>query len=495
MKYLLYMLLPLMFTLLSSCDVEQSAVELPEKGSVSQGDITLFPKSEDGYVGDPMPFYDGETMNMFYLLDERRGGIGFHPYALFQTTDFLSWDDIGTVIPYVNSISSPDMALGTGSIIQDKDGLYHAFYTGYNGTGEMPYFEKIQHATSTDMINWEKHPEDGFYGGMNDFRDPYIYYDEPSDEYWMLLTAREGSTGVIRRYTSTDLVTWTNNGVFYRNDAGSYNMECPTLFEYNGYYYLTFSEQGEGNDRVVHYRYTSDLKSDFITPANDSFDGWGFYAGRVEKVGEQLVLSGWVATKTLYIDKGHYIWGGNLVNHQLYQLANGELRVTILDQIDQKLSNEVSYEVASSNVDEEDSGFIFNKNKGYNYVLYDSLLEKATKTEFEVDISDSTNFGITLNAYESVIGDLNIYFDIENNQIEFYNVANNLISSSAPEIQIDYQFGDTVEGVLVTEGSILVLYINGEKALTSRAYNMVGSEFGFFTLGSDAILKDVHFYE
>jgi beta-fructofuranosidase len=499
MKSYLFVFLATIVLTLSACDKtpDDPSDEVPQHGTVDQGDIRLFPMSEYGYVGDPMPFNDNGTMRMYYLLDERGGTIGFHPYALLNTTDFLHWEDIGTVIPYVNSISSPDLAIGTGSVIRDADGLYHAFYTGWNGRGDLPYTEKIQHATSDDGVNWTKHPDAGFYGGQNDFRDPYIYYDEPSGEYWMLITTRDYSGGVIRRYTSTDLWNWQNDGVFYRNTDGTYNMECPTLIEYNGYYYLTFSVQGTGNERVVKYRYTDDLSKGFTTPEDDSFDGWGFYAGRLEYWQDRLILSGWVPTKTLAIDKGTYMWGGNLVTHQIVQDETGLLSVTILDEIDQALSTEVRYDVASTNVATTSDAFVFEGDAPYEYVLFDALDAKATKWTATVDVSDSVNFGITLNAYESIIGDLNVFFDLANHRIEFYTEPANRIEDSTAEIIIPHDFSDTDELhlTILTEGDVILVYVNDDVVLTSRAYNMAESEFGFFTLSSSATLRNVRFYE
>ena len=487
----------LLFVLIA-CEPKTPPVEeLPDNGTIEQGDIMLFPKSEYGYIGDPMPLYNNGVMNVFYLLDERRGSIGFHPVALLQTTNFYEWDDIGTVIPYVNSISSQDLAIGTGSVIQDSEGLYHAFYTGHNGTGEMEYFEKIQHATSEDMIEWTKHPDAGFYGGVNDFRDPYIFYHEESEEYWMLITTRDYSGGVIRRYSSTDLWTWKNEGVFYRNTDGNYNMECPTLIEYNGYYYLSFSAQGSGNERVVHYRYTDNLDDGFITPENDTFDGWGFYAGRIEYFQERLLLQGWVATKTLAIDQGDYMWGGHLITHELIQREDGQLDVKLLTEIDTLLSHEVQYDVVSSNTTQTPSGFTMDKAVGYEYVLFEDLLERPTKMSFTVQLSETSQFGLTFNAYETEFGDLNILFNVESNRLEFYKVDVNRITSSNPEISIPFDFSQTLEldCVLVTEGDILILYVNDQMALTSRAYNMSDSPFGFFTMGSEATITNIHFYE
>lgn len=482
---------------LVSCQTEEPIIELAEKGSVDQGGITLFPKSNHGYIGDPMPFYDEGIMNMFYLLDERGGTIGFHPFALLQTTNYLTWTDHGTVIPYVNSISSQDLALGTGSVIKDKNGLYHAFYTGHNSRGEMPYFEKIQHATSTDMIHWTKQPDDGFFGGVNDFRDPYVYYDEASDEYWMLITTRDYQGGVIKRYTSKDLINWVNNGVFYRNTEGSYNMECPTLIYVNGYYYLSFSAQGTGNERVVHYRYTQDLSSGFNVPEQDYFDGWGFYAGRIEKMGDRLILAGWVATKTLDRDFGTYMWGGHLVTHELLQLEDGTLKPKLLNEVDEKLSTEVKYEVIESNIQTISNGFSFSKQQGYGYVIFDELLDRPTKLTYKVDLKNTSNFGMTYNAFDSVFGNLNIYFDLENNQIEFYRVDSNLIKQSQSEIRIPFMFNGLTELNIkvVTEDTVLIVYVNEQIAVTSRAYDMANTSFGFFTLGSEVKIFDVHFYE
>lgn len=498
MRIIHYLAIGILILFLSSCKpTETITPTLDQKGTVEQGDIMLFPKSEHGYIGDPMPFFSDGSMNMFYLLDERGGTIGFHPFALLQTENFLDWTDTGTVIPYVNSISSQDLALGTGSVIQDDDGLYHAFYTGHNGTGEMPYNEKIQHATSDDMITWTKHPEDGFFGGTNDFRDPYIYYDEEQQEYWMLITTNNYSGGVIKRYISTDLWTWVNDGVFYDDPMGRYNMECPTLIKYGEYYYLSYSEQGSGNERVVHYRYTDDLSKGFTIPERDYFDGWGFYAGRIERFNDRLLLAGWVGTKTLQSDLGNYMWAGHLVVHELLQQENGELTVSLLQEWDEALSHEVMYSIEDSNTTLLENQHTFQSAAGYNYIKYEPLLAKPTKITFTADITNAKNLGLMFNAFESSLGTINIFLNIEENKIEFYKVDTNEITSATPEISFNFDFStiSTLDASMVSENGILVLYINEQVALTTRAYNAPDNPFGFFTIGSDVTIESIHFYE
>ena len=493
-KIIQILLLVVTVCLVAACNQEGSRVE---KGTIDQGDIRLFPKPKSGFVGDPMPYYEDGVMYVFYLYDGNYGTIGFHPWNLMTTSDFLHWTDLGEVIPYVDNISSQDLALGTGSVIKGKDGLYHAFYTGHNGSGEMPYFEKIQHATSTDLVHWTKHPEYGFYGGHNDFRDPYVLYMEEEGLYWMLVTTRDHDHGVLRLYKSPDLYHWTDHGVFFRNDEGTYNLECPTLIKYGEYWYLSYSAQVEGNGRIVHYRYTDDLSKGFIRPERDYFDGRGLYAGRIEKMGDRLFLFGWVGTKELETDAGEYLWGGNLVVHELMQHHNGHLSPILVSEIDEVLSHQVRYQLINGNVERKKGSFTFHGHKGYEYVLFEELLEKPTKITFKLNLSESKNFGITFNAFESVQGDLNVFFNVEESKLEFYKVPVNQIRTSEPEISIHYQphGNQELECILITEENVFVLYVNGELALTSRAYNLAKSPFGFFTLNSQAVVKDVKFFE
>ena len=65
---------------------------LPQKGTINQGNISIFPKQNNGYI-DPMPYFDNGVLNLFYLHDARDGNRGFYPWYLMQTTDFINWDD------------------------------------------------------------------------------------------------------------------------------------------------------------------------------------------------------------------------------------------------------------------------------------------------------------------------------------------------------------------------------------------------------------------
>ena len=181
--------------------------------------------------------------------------------------------------------------------------MYHAFYTGHNDMFEPK--EAVMHAVSTDLENWEKIPEDTLYANenysQNDFRDPYVFYTDSEKCYSMLIATRKDNMGVIARYTSADLKSWEDAGVFFENDMGTdSNLECPSVLEYKGKWYLSFSDQWP--NRLVHYRIADSFDGPFTIPESDIFDCNGFYAGRMETDGEKLYIVGWNGTKNSHTD-------------------------------------------------------------------------------------------------------------------------------------------------------------------------------------------------
>ena len=108
-------------------------------------------------------------------------------------------------------------------------------------------------AVSDDLLHWEKCGEfflpapEGYDG--NDWRDPYILWDEGSEEYIMILGARklEGKkvrTGCTVWYTSKDLEHWEFQGDFWAPNLYSMH-EMPDLFRIGDWWYLLTTEYSE----------------------------------------------------------------------------------------------------------------------------------------------------------------------------------------------------------------------------------------------------------
>ncbi len=460
-------------------------------------DHIIFPASIEGFVGDTMPFYDDGKYNVFYLADRREGKQGYHPWALMQTTDFMTYDDKGVVINYAESVEDQDIALGTGSVIKDKDGKYHAFYTGHNDAFEPK--EAVMHAVSTDLINWEKIPEDTLYANdnyaQNDFRDPYVFYVESENRYSMLIATRKDNIGVIARYTSEDLRSWEDAGVFFENDMGTdSNLECPTLLSYKGKWYLSFSDQWP--DRLVHYRIADSFGGPFEIPAQDIFDCNGFYAGRMETDGEALYIVGWNGTKKKHSDSEDYDWGGNMVTHLLSQHEDGTLTPVLNPGIETALTNELTLTpIKVTDSSKYADGCISFTGENYEMAGFKKLLGSYLIKTTIKDFDKAGMFGFCFNTDDENVGRLNIVFNGANNRIEFYNAGN--IMERTGQSYVDYDVADKEElniSMLVADG-VVSMYVNDEIAFTARMYMSQGSDFGAFSYGSKVNFENIRIFK
>ena len=457
----------------------------------------LFPASTEGFVGDTMPFYDDGKYNIFYLADQRNGKQGYHPWGLIQTEDFVSYDDSGVVINYGDSIESQDIALGTGSVIKAEDGVYHAFYTGHNDTFSPK--EAVMHATSSDLKTWTKIPEDTFTGtggySVDDFRDPYVYYSKEDNRYEMLITTRKDNMGVIARYSSNDLSSWKDEGVFFENDMGSdSNMECPSLLQYKGKYYLAFSDQWPY--RETHYRVSDSINGEFEKPDLDIFDCNGFYAGRLETDGENLYVVGWNGTKKNHMDTEDYDWGGNMVTHQLVQKSDGTLAPIVNTNIASTLSNQLNLTPVkmTESVKFNDNELCFGGNQyemaGFKNIMGSYLLNTTIK-----DFDENSMFGFCFNTNADNVGNLNIVFNGPNKRIEFYNCSNIMESTAQSHVDFDLKKYDEINASLVISDGVVVMYVNDEIAFTTRMYLSQGMDFGMFSINSAVSFEKIQMFK
>ncbi|WP_026650788.1 glycoside hydrolase family 32 protein [Butyrivibrio proteoclasticus] len=475
---------------------DESVVEEKYLGE-SFEDHSVFPVSVEGLIGDTMPFYDNGTYNVFYLADQRNGKQGYHPWGLIKTSDFVTYDDKGVVLNYADNVEDQDIALGTGSVIKGNDGRYHAFYTGHNDMFEPK--EAVMHAVSDDMENWEKIPEDTLYAGEdyapNDFRDPYVFYYDQDKCYYMLIATRKDNMGIIARYKSTDLTSWEDTGVFFQNDMGTdSNLECPTLLEYKGKWYLSFSDQWP--HRLVHYRMANTMEGPFTIPAQDIFDCNGFYAGRMETDGENLYVVGWNGTKKNHTDSEDYDWGGNMVTHLLKQGEDGSLYPVLNPKLEEAMSNELA--VAPLKMSEsatyKDGNISFAEDKyemaGFKELM-GSYLIKTTIRGFDKE----GMFGFCFNTNEESVGSLNIIFNASNNRIEFYNGSNIMERTAQSYVDYDFSKVDELKVSMIVSDGVVSMYVNDEIAFTTRMYMSQGSDWGVFSINSKVSFEELKVFK
>lgn len=433
----------------------------------------IYYKPYVGYVGDPMPFYDPvqKDFKVLYLQDYRPNqAVTYHPIWGVSTSDAASYTSLGELIP-CGTASELDAALGTGSTIY-HDGLYYTFYTAHspNAASTSGINEAVMLATSKDFVNWEKNRkllitgEDKYSNA--DFRDPFVYEGEDG-RFHMLVSTRENGKGVLAEYTSTNLLDWTSAGVFMTMMWDRF-YECPDLFKMGDWWYLIYSEQHDAVRRVQYFkgRTLDELKACTANDAGiwpDNHEGFldsrGFYAGKTASNGTDRFIWGWCATRAGNTNLGNNDWAGNLIAHKLIQHEDGTLALGEVPAISNLFSN------ATSITD-------------FQLTDMDSKLLPRLGTENRMSFTVTTT-----NAWDK----FGMSFSRGSDSKKYYSVIVNPESETLRKINFEeeggagfipntdgYVFATPENGVynitIVTDNSIVTMYINDNVAYTNRIY-------------------------
>ena len=429
---------------------------------------SLFPNIEETWVGDVMAQADEDGIHLNYLYDTDHNGTGYHPIYRFDTKDFCSYTDAGEIIPFGENIEDPDIAVGTGSFIKAENGKYHAFYTGHNDYTETfdnnQDRECLMHAVSKNNKSYKKLPKDTIHApegySTNDFRDPQVIRMDEYDEYWMLVGGKrnDDSGSCILKYTSKNLSDWKFEGEFYYSDE-LYFMECPDLFEIDGWYYLVFSW-----NNVTYYRMTQDLEGEWIKPEIDTFDGNGFYAAKTVLYDGTRYLVGFLDHKKRGSDILEYTWAGSVMPYELVKKDDNTLGVTMPDQFTDYFEN---------GADKKEQGMkvTSTENRG---ILPRKMLLKGKVT-----------FNNTSGKAGFSFGDYKVIIDPDQQEIIYDAFENSQ--------KCRLEAGKTYDIKLVVENEIVVLYVNDEKALSNRIYSAVDNEWQIYIEG-DAEFSDIDMF-
>lgn len=456
----------------------------------------IFYKAKDGFTADIIPFYDEDKFKLFYLHDYRNRdefGEGT-PWRLIETKNLVDFEEKGEVIPRGKN-TEQDLYIFTGSVYKDKNNLYHIFYTGHN-----PHFKEkgkiqgIMHATSIDGYNWKKIPNYCFYAPelfeKDDWRDPFVYFDNESNEYKMLLAARKKQGPKERRgctviCNSKDLYNWSFEKIFW-DPNGYFTHECPDLFKIGDYYYLIYSEFTD--KCLTRYVMSTSINGPWIAPKDDCFDGRAFYAAKTTLDNKnKRYIFGWVPTKENNLDLNHFMWGGNLICHEVVQRSDGTLGVKIPYNV-KKYFEQEEHKVENILLD------------NLNGVEIKSLIKKtsnAYKLSFDLEVIDSTySFGILFSQNESADKSYSYVFDINKNKLyldnfpcpewrfnNFRNVERYLEKRDKYKVEMVYQDG------------VVIIYVDTLIALTCHVYDLKENGLSLFVKHGKIKVENIKYYE
>ena len=480
---------------LSACGAK--AGSLPDE-PYEAVEYNLYPAPADAYVGDTMPYVTDEgTLELYYLYDTDHNGQGYHPIYKYVTSDLCGYEDHGMMLNF-GQMSDPDPALGTGSVLRDQSGLYHLFYTGHNDTGNGGSGKEcVMHATSTDRENWTKVPEDTFFSpdgySKDDFRDPEVFWMEEEQCYWLLIAARENvQGGVVAKYTSEDLKSWEFRGPIYAPNA-QYMLECPDLFRMGDTWYLTYSW-----DCVTYYAMGDSPNGPFTAPEDNVLDGNGFifYAAKTAELNGARYLCGWLGRAGLTEDSGIYQWAGNVLNHQLIQKEDGTLGVQAPETFAAYFTSEKPFQAVKKEGTVKIKGSTVSLSSKEGTVALADMGTRSPSMLLECDLTLDTD-GCAGFAFGGSAADGSytaLCLDAGRDLLHYEGYEFEDLSKYEPAAFTHFDFSESAvhHVTLVCENEIVVLYVDGAKALSSRIRHSIdGAHIGVFADGCGAEFSNI----
>jgi beta-fructofuranosidase len=465
----------------------------------------FFYRPEGAWAGDFVPMYAEGKFQLFYLHDWRNAeeyGEGV-PWYRLSTTDFVTFEEHGQVIPRGKK-EDQDLFIFTGSAIKGPD-KYHIFYTGHNhhlAEAKKP-MQAVMHATSDDLQHWTKIPEHTFTAPadkfeQNDWRDPFVFFNEETKEYNMLLAARVNKgiprrRGVTALCTSPDLIKWDVKENFYVPNQ-FITHECPDLFKMGDWWYLVFSEYCDVY--ATRYRMSRSIKGPWLTPKQDTFDGHAFYAAKTASDGKRRFVFGWNPTRSDAKDSGSWNWGGNLVVHEVLQQSNGELTVRVPDTVRKAFNKPIQQEFKSG------TGETIGAKKEieikadgiFNAFAAGKMPEKCRISATVVFDKPPRNFGCMLRSSDDL--DKGYYIRLEPNRNRLVydmwpRTTNELPQMAEFERVVTFKPGAPVLIEIFTDKSMGMVYINHSVAMNFRAYDIPEGNWGFFVTEGTARFKNI----
>ncbi|MFT5742771.1 MAG: beta-fructofuranosidase [Paracoccaceae bacterium] len=226
---------------------------------------------KDHFIWDSWYVHDGSKWHGFFLKAPRSIGDPelrhFNvSYGHATSTDLRNWTHLGETFQPTKGPAWDDYTTWTGSTVKGDDGLWHLYYTG-SCREENGLFQRIGHATSTDLHNWTRvngdgllldldgpnahHYEANHTGKWHDraMRDPWVMRDPYGNGWLMYFTARAddvlepNSGGCIGFATSADGYDWTLQPPVFTGGYGQ--LEVPQVFGVDGQWYCLFCTAAE----------------------------------------------------------------------------------------------------------------------------------------------------------------------------------------------------------------------------------------------------------
>lgn len=442
--------------------------------------------------GDPIPFYRDGVWHIFYLSPRQPD----HEWRHISTRDFLNWETHPVAISPGTEPDAPDRdGCWTGSIFE-RDGVFHMFYTGYRQ--DWPDTQVVCHATSANLMTWTKDPanpilrSDGDMYDLSDWRDPFPM--RVGDEYWMLITARlreglELRRGAAALATSPDLKQWTLQPPYWSNGL-SYSPECLDVFEWQGQQVMVWSAHVE--DNRTHYRLADTLAGPWRVPPVDTFDGEHFYAAKTASDGDRRILFGWIPRRRDESDTGDWFWGGTFaLPRELVPLTDGGIGVRCAPEITAVAREALPVQIQPRYGEWSVSGggARGTAEHGFAFATIDDLPD-AYLLRAQLSLTPGTrDAGFILHTTPDLQKGYQVH--IQRGQLSYEPLPRKFWTPPAPVRPHNVHLTRRTEVLIFVEGTTVEVFVGGQVAFATRAYDPTGGSLGLFVQDGRARWHDL----
>ena len=262
-----------------------------------------------------------------------------------------------------------------------------------------------------------------------DWRDPYVFYNEEDENYWILISARRLDMPVTRRgcivlYRSKNLKDWTYYGPIY--SPGHTNCpECPEMYKMGGHWYLSYSRFSEFVNTI--YRVSESPFGPWRKPKKDGIGGRRFYAAKsMQNDNGRRFYFGWAHDRAEQSDKGEWYWGGTFcIPHEVVPTENGELNVKLPCEYEHIFDKAVNWKYISVLGNAKDYGektITLNALESCSYGFLRHTEESYMLTCKIVPRETYDTFGILLKSDKEASGCLFLEFDKAMQRVSFLNL-------------------------------------------------------------------------
>ncbi len=451
----------------------------------------LYYKPDDGWAGDPVPFYWEGKFHLFYVKEIYRPPLlGWrHFWGHVVSDDLINWQECPDAIP-IGEVGQVDSAsCGTGSVFYDGE-IFHIYYLGRYFNTKAEIRETICHATSPDLMNWTKDPDNPIYKpdpallNLEACRDPFPLWNEDKGHYSMVFTAQLPDrplrrSGCLASIKSKNLKNWEFEEIFFAPNIWDC-LECPDIFKWGDWWYLIYSSTG-----ITSYRRSRSLEGPWENPPVNELDGNQFYAAKTGFDGKRRILFGWVPSRKGERDDTGMEWGGSMAIREIIQDEQGYLwtknpyqRNRIGRIIEDCIfsANWGNWHISKKNQKTE---FKAVSPHSFSYAISSGLEDNYYLTGSFEGINNIKAFGLFFRASQDLEQGYLLRIEPISNRIRLFRMTKG-IYNIIHDRYMDFGDEENCSFEVILKDCILDLYINNRISLVSRCYDYSEGELALF---------------